>query len=452
KQHEKEAGVIAQAGQPGAVTIATNMAGRGVDIILGGQPKADPLEADSNKEEEARKVKELGGLHVIGTERHESRRIDNQLRGRSGRQGDAGSSQFYLSMEDDLMRIFGGDRMKRLMATLKVPEDTPIENKIIARSIEQAQKKVEAHNFDIRKHLVEYDDVINKHREAIYRRRREILNLAANLSPETDAADKEKTYAAIILDMIAEEIALVVNFHTAGEDASAWNLKEIQETVATIFPLPPDFQAELKKLAQLKNSAEARQKITDYINELVNKAYVELTDNINAAVPSNRGEGQPSMPEIERQILLRAIDQIWTEHLDAMDQMRRGIGLRGYGQHDPLIEYKKESYRMFQQLNELIRKQVVYSIFKIADATQFMSPTLLQRAQRFVAPTEDVGSFSSFKQGSGEESGSLTGGVQLAHDKIKNEFGEKVGRNDPCPCGATKPDGTPIKYKNCHGK
>jgi len=451
KQHEKEAGIIAEAGKAGAVTIATNMAGRGVDIILGGA---------ALDEAETQRVREFGGLHVIGTERHESRRIDNQLRGRSGRQGDPGSSQFYLSMEDDLMRIFGGDRMKRLMATLQVPEDTPIENKIIARSIEQAQKKVEAHNFDIRKHLVEYDDVINKHREAIYRRRREILNLTPalpagrpNPSPlQGEDTRREVRLKGIILEMINEEIALVINFHTAGEDASAWNLKEIQETVFTIFPLSADFTDELKKLVQLKNPAEARQKVIEYVSDLASEAHAELTNNINEIVPSSRGEGNPSMPEIERQILIRAIDQIWTEHLDAMDQMRKGIGLRGYGQHDPLIEYKKESYRMFQQLNELIRKQVAYSIFKVADVTKFMSPTLLQRAQRFSAPAEDVGSFSSFKQGGNEGGGSITGGVQLAHDKIKDAFGQKVGRNDPCPCGAVKPDGTPIKYKHCHGK
>jgi preprotein translocase subunit SecA len=248
KQHEKEAGIIAQAGKFGAVTIATNMAGRGVDIILGGTPQ---------DETEAKKICELGGLHVIGTERHESRRIDNQLRGRAGRQGDPGSSQFYLSMEDDLMRIFGGDRMKRIMSSLKVPEDMPIENRIIARSIEQAQKKVEANNFDIRKNLVEYDDVINKHRTAIYRRRREILNLTPNPSPyegegsynisaESSSLQRENTRSEmrlnkIILNLIAEEIALLLNFHTAGEDTGAWNLKEIQETVKTIFLLPSDF-------------------------------------------------------------------------------------------------------------------------------------------------------------------------------------------------------------------
>jgi len=334
------------------------------------------------------------------------------------------------------------------MSTLKVPEDMPIENRIIARSIEQAQKKVEANNFDIRKHLVEYDDVINKHRGAIYRRRRDALTPSPQPSPTKpgEGAGSESRVSGDILDMIMEEIALVVNFHTAGEDISAWNLIEIFETVKTIFPLPSDFADELKKLAQLKNPIEARQKIVEYINELAGKAYDELTKNINELVPSAQGEGKPSMPEIERQIIIRAIDEIWTEHLDAMDQMRKGIGLRGYGQRDPLIEYKKESYRLFQQLNELIRKQAVYSIFKIADAINLASPMLLQRAQKFIAPAEDAGSFASFKAGDGEEGSSITGGVQLAHDKTKNKFGGKVGRNDPCPCGSG------LKFKKCHGK
>jgi len=432
KQHEKEAGIISQAGKFGAVTIATNMAGRGVDIILGGS---------STDEAEAAKVKELGGLHVIGTERHESRRIDNQLRGRAGRQGDPGSSQFYLSMEDDLMRIFGGDRMKRIMSTLKVPEDMPIENRIIARSIEQAQKKVEAHNFDIRKNLVEYDDVINKHREAIYRRRRNAL--APTSLPEGEG--QNDGVRGDILEMITEEINLVVNFHTAGEDANIWNLKEICETVKTIFSIPVSLLEELQAIAKDNNAAAGRQKIIERLQSLAKAAYAEMADAIDGLeLPG--GERKLSLAEIERQILIRSIDQIWVEHIDAMDQMRKGIGLRGYGQRDPLIEYKKEAYRLFRQLNELIRKQVVYSIFKIADISQFAVPSLLQRARQFQAPDENVGSFSGFKESAPNAGETMSMGLGLAHDKEKNEFGEKVGRNDPCPCGSGK------KYKRCHGR
>ncbi|PIR93415.1 preprotein translocase subunit SecA [Candidatus Falkowbacteria bacterium CG10_big_fil_rev_8_21_14_0_10_43_10] len=432
KNHEKEAQFIANAGKLHSVTIATNMAGRGVDIILGG-----------GDGEQAKKVCELGGLHVIGTERHESRRIDNQLRGRSGRQGDPGSSQFYLSMEDDLMRIFGGERMKNIMATLKVPEDMPIENRIIARSIESAQKKVEQNNFDIRKHLVEYDDIINKHREAIYRRRREILKRAQDKKPCGD----------IILKMIAEEITAVVNFHTAGERPDEWNLKEIEETAKTIFSVPADFKNKLAELPRLKNGAEARQKIIEYIAELSRPAYNNLRFAINELIPSAEGEAAPDrFSEVEKQVLIRAIDTLWTEHIDAMDQMRRGIGLRGYGQRDPLIEYKKEAYRLFQQLNDLIRKQVVYSIFKVGDVSYFMAPSLSQLARQFSGPDKNAGSFSGFKKEDNTRPNIPPAGLSFAKTKAKNEEGEKIGRNDPCPCGAIKPDGTPIKYKYCHGK
>jgi len=417
KNHEKEAQFIANAGKSGTVTIATNMAGRGVDIILGGGDK-----------EEAKKIRDLGGLHVIGTERHESRRIDNQLRGRAGRMGDPGSSQFYLSMDDDLMRIFGGDRMKNIMKTLKVPADMPIENKIISNSIEKAQKKVEQNNFDIRKHLVEYDDVINKHRDAIYRRRREIL----------DREEQKKSYSDLIMEMITEEISMVVNFHTAGERPEDWNVKEIYETIKTIFEIPDDFADKLKEFKD-------REKIINYISELSQKAYSELEKIIDELNNISEGEENTQSGQVQKQMLIRAIDTLWTEHIDAMDQMRRGIGLRGYGQRDPLIEYKKESYRLFQELNDLIRKQVVYSIFKIGDTAQFISPDLLERARQFSAPDKTAGSFSGFKQEGNSAPNTPPTGLNLAQQKVKDEEGNKVGRNDPCPCGSGK------KYKKCHG-
>ncbi|MBU4346925.1 preprotein translocase subunit SecA [Patescibacteria group bacterium] len=408
KQHEKEAQIIAQAGELGAVTIATNMAGRGVDIMLGGAPpskfkvqsaKFKVQEDDYNRiyeewEKEREKVIEAGGLHIIGTERHESRRIDNQLRGRAGRQGDPGSSQFYVSTEDDLMRIFGGDRMKSLMAALRVPEDMPIENKIISKSIESAQRKVEGNNFDIRKHLVEYDDVINKHREAIYKRRREILELA------------EKS--GIILEMVENEIEQVVSFHAAGDNVKEWNLEEIYQVVSTIFPVEEKLKSDLVELsgASKLDKVKARTAIIEYL--------INLAGNIYDKIKLKSKEMGIDWSQIEKAVLIRSIDTLWVEHLEAMDYMRRGIGLRGYGQRDPLVEYKREAYQLYNELNNLIQKEVVYSIFKVADVSQFAAPSLVDRAKQFSAPADAAG--------------------------------HKVGRNDPCPCGSGK------KYKKCCGR
>ncbi|MCX6798296.1 MAG: SEC-C metal-binding domain-containing protein, partial [Candidatus Falkowbacteria bacterium] len=441
KNHLKEAQIIAQAGQRGAITLATNMAGRGVDIILGGNPPV--------KEEQAAVIA-LGGLHVIGTERHESRRIDNQLRGRAGRQGDPGSSQFFVSTDDDLMRIFGGDRMKNLMKTLRVPADVPIENKMISRSIESAQKKVEGNNFDLRKHLVEYDDVINKHREAIYRRRREILEMAENLTAirlggEIDSNNKTESkeliteparnLSTIILDMVAGEIALVVNFHTAGDNISDWNITEICEVMKTIFSAGPELKTELDKMiAAASNKDKLRTGITDYLIKLSLDNYENLAlkfkdSNINFA-------------EIEKGILIRSIDQMWVEHLETMDYMRRGIGLRGYGQRDPLVEYKKEAYRLYQELNDLIQKQIVYSIYKTAAALA-ASPNLINLMME--GEVEKPLNF----QGAAKEmnrQAEANDNFDLVHEKVKDASGQKVGRNDPCPCGSGK------KFKNCHGK
>jgi preprotein translocase subunit SecA len=368
-------------------------------------------------------------------------------------------------MEDDLMRIFGGERMRNIMKTLRVPEDMPIENRIIARSIESAQKKVEEHNFDIRKHLVEYDDVINKHRAAIYRRRREILNIAgADLTPSPSPSQGEGSRGSfasaeslrpladdsaaagelqdIIKDMIAEEIALVVNAHTGGEDTGVWNVQEIYETTKTILPVATDFKNKLADIAKNAKPEMARQKITDFILEKVDAAYVELAKTINELVPQTESaQPRSAMQSIEQQILIRAIDTLWTEHLDVMDGMRRGISLRGYGQRDPLVEYKKEAFRLFSELNELIRKQVVYSIFKVGDVSQFVAPTLLQQAQRFIAPTANADSFANLKEGNGETATN----APVVTQKPRDSEGHKVGRNDLCPCGSGK------KYKKCHG-
>ncbi len=412
KHHEKEAEIIAQAGRAGAVTVATNMAGRGVDIILGGNP-ADP--------EEAEKVRELGGLHILGTERHEARRIDNQLRGRSGRQGDPGSSQFYLSLGDDLMRIFAGERLKNLMTRFNIPEDVPIENRMVSRSIESAQRRVEGNNFDIRKHLLEYDDVMNKHREVIYKKRRDIL-----------AAEDSR---AKVLEMVEDEIEQVVLFHTASEQEGDWNLEEIYEVVGTIFPVAAEARIKMDDLrhwaGDKMHDAAVRTRIIEYLMELARKAYDDLEKKISEQAEKLGQDKIKIMSQIEKGMTLRAIDSLWVDHLSAVDYLRTGIGLRGYGQRDPLVEYKKETYGMFQELLHLINKQVVYSIYKVGLAAD-VAPSLMQRrGVKLSAPAKE-------------------GDSQNAPSDIKAKprtaEGEKIGRNDPCPCGSGK------KYKRCCGK
>ncbi len=424
KQHEKEAMTIAQAGKVGAVTIATNMAGRGVDIILGGTP-FDRAEYE--------KVIALGGLHVIGTERHESRRIDNQLRGRAGRQGDAGSSQFYVSMEDSLMRIFGGDRMKSLMKTMQLPEDTPIDNGIISKSIESAQKKVEGNNFDIRKHLVEYDDVINKHREAIYERRLRILKLSDN----QNQAETEDSLAKVILEMVEDEINDVVTAHTAADDPAAWNFKEIAETMATIYPGAEKIKLEMEQFSQSENLKLDRVMIR---TKLIDQLMVLAEDYYQSMVAATKQFGV-AWSEIEKSVLLRSIDTLWIEHLETIDQLRRGIGLRGYGQRDPLVEYKKEAFKMYSELNALIQKQVVYSIYKVGAVTQSFVDNTEQANLQYSAPAKEMSDESIFA----EAGAVVTGTFGEPKTKDKNDEGEKIGRNDLCHCGSGK------KYKKCHG-
>ncbi|MFA6194148.1 MAG: preprotein translocase subunit SecA [Patescibacteria group bacterium] len=429
KNHQKEAEIIAQAGRKGAITLATNMAGRGVDIILGGNP---PLEAEQAE------VRALGGLHVVGTERHESRRIDNQLRGRAGRQGDPGSSQFYVSTDDDLMRIFGGDRMKNLMKTLHVPADMPIENKMISRSIESAQKKVEGNNFDIRKHLVEYDDVINKHRLGIYRRRREILEITEGVraaqAEEASVVESARALGDIILEMVDAEITKVVNFHTAADNASEWNVKEIAETMRTIWT-GADMLAPMEEIVKSGRSKD------DLKNEILNLLITEAKKKYQALDAIFRAANL-EFKEVEKGVLIRSIDQMWVEHLETVDYLRRGIGLRGYGQRDPLVEYKKEAYHLYQELNDLISRQVVYSIFKTADALTMAAATELKLFAE--APEKKLDFTGAVKEMHKEASGRNT--VDLVHEKAKDESGEKVGRNDPCPCGSGK------KFKQCCGK
>ena len=447
KNHEREGEIIAQAGRPGVITLATNMAGRGVDIKLGGVPFAkDTFE----------KVKNAGGLFVLGTERHESRRIDNQLRGRSARQGDPGETQFFVSTDDDLMRIFAGDRLKNVMTRFNVPEDMPIEQKFITKMLESAQKKVESHHFDTRKHLLEYDDVLNKQRGVIYNKRRHVLNLAekeikgiAVIEDKKDFEEKkseiiktrEQTLSLheMIMEMIEAEIEFVVSFHTNTEDDTQWNTQEIYETIKTIFPLSIEDKKIIldlgKDSSELNISeVERRDKLVEFLLAKARHQYLEMTKIIQEQITTEEDKTKV-IAELQKSVLLRTIDNLWVEYLVAIDYLRTGIGLRGYGQRDPLVEYKQESFHLFNQLLSNIQKEVVYTFFKINIGLQ-LAPSIM---------AEDKMTLKGAQKTSNAEAGIVEG-------KVKDEEGHKVGRNNPCPCGATKEDGTPKKYKHCHGK
>lgn len=392
KNHEREAQIISQAGRFKAITLATNIAGRGVDILLGGNP-IDP--------EEAKAVREAGGLHILGTERHESRRIDNQLRGRAGRQGDPGSSQFFVSMEDDLMRLFGGEKMKNLMTTLGLPDDQPIAARLVSRSIEQAQKKIEGLNFDTRKHVLEFDDVLNHQRNVIYKRRRKYLSG----TPESKGVDLKEE----ILGMVRQELGEVVAYHLnlpeeqAGDKHSPSG--EILKTANTIFPVSKELVESVKKAQE--DSASVEFAITDILVKAAEDTW-EVRE---------RDMGKEIFEGAQRFVALQALDTLWMEHLDTMDHLRDSVRLRGYGQRDPLVEYKKEGFAMFQRMTAEINKQVVYSIFKISVQVEPQA-----QAQKMEL------------SGSGPKAG--TGDPKF----------QGVGRNDPCPCGSGK------KFKKCHGK
>ena len=417
KHHEEEAEIIAQAGIKGAVTVATNMAGRGVDIVLGGAPFDEKLHKE---------VVDLGGLLVMGTERHESRRIDNQLRGRAGRQGDAGQSQFYVSMEDDLMRVFGSDRIKGVMQTLGVPEDTPIENKMIANSIESAQKKVEGNNFDVRKHLVEYDDVMNKQREAIYERRDEILDVFT---------DKPEKLKGMIMEMVEDEVEQVVSFHTAEAKEGEWNIKEIAETAVTIFPVPENFKEELNDIYirnKESHESEIRTELSEYLMTIAREQYKKLED----MVTENQTQ-ENYMNLLEKEMLIRSIDNLWVDHLDAMTMLRSGIGLRGYAQRDPLVEYKGESRQMYLELLNLIQRQVVYSIYKLGFTTRIAESQMNSDKVNYSNPEQNSQFGNPYKQVERKEN--------AVSKKVYGSDGKKVGPNSPCPCGSGK------KYKKCCG-
>jgi preprotein translocase subunit SecA len=341
KNHEKEAAIIAQAGRLGAVTVATNMAGRGVDIILGGNPEE---RGEAEWQEEHNKVVELGGLHIVGTEHHEARRIDNQLRGRAGRQGDPGSSRFYASMEDEIIRRFGGDRIKGVMQWAGMDENTPIEHSFATKAMTNSQVKTEGYHFDIRKHLVEYDDVVNKHREVIYAERKKILS----------GADLK----ANILSMVRDEIQSLVTKHLSNvshelEEGEKSSFSALLEDVSTIFPLPPQFRSD--GLSEL-SAQQITEKLTDYASELYNQREQEL--------------GPDNMRIAERLVMLRVIDRLWMEHLTAMEHLREGIGLRAVGQEQPLVVYKREGHAFFEALLASIQHDVAHSIYHVGIAKE----------------------------------------------------------------------------------
>ncbi len=451
KYHEQEATIVAQAGQVSAVTIATNMAGRGTDILLGGNPEylakqkakdktpeeIEKITAELQKDtaEAHEQVVELGGLHIIGTERHESRRIDNQLRGRSGRQGDPGSSRFYLSLEDDLMRIFGSDRLSGLMKRLGMEEGVPIEHRWVTKSIERAQTQVEGRNFDTRKHLLEYDDVMNKQRAEIYRLRKEILT--GTLS---------RDYVVALAEDVSEDY---VDRHCpAGKDPSEWGWDAFGTLVFDTY----GFRPSEKGLGAGDTNAQLKEKLRAAVRETYEA--------------KEKSVGAETLRDFEKFFMLQTVDTLWKDHLLALDHLKEGIGLRGYGQRDPLVEYKKESFQLFEAMKEGVEEQILQYLFRfeVAQAPVERAP----RDERVPTPgAPEDGSTPSAAAATGSAS-SRRAAAELEKRRQKDQnlqlqgsfdptaggdfdvstvkaSGPKVGRNDPCPCGSGK------KYKKCHG-
>ncbi|AOJ75184.1 preprotein translocase subunit SecA [Burkholderia ubonensis] len=446
KQHAREAAIVAEAGRPQRITIATNMAGRGTDIVLGGnaEKQAAFIEADESipADEKARRIQQLhdewetlheqvkaaGGLHIIGTERHESRRIDNQLRGRAGRQGDPGSSRFYLSLDDPLLRIFAGDRVRAIMDRLKMPEGEAIEAGIVTRSIESAQRKVEARNFDIRKQLLEYDDVSNDQRKVIYQQRNELL----------EAHDITETIGAMRHGVISD---VVRQFVPAGSIEEQWDIPELEEALRN------DWQLDLAIQEMVNESSSIS---ADEILEAVTTAADEQYESKVALV------GRESFSAFERSVMLQSVDRLWREHLAALDHLRQGIHLRGYAQKNPKQEYKREAFELFAAMLDAIKQEVTRIVMNV----QIQSPEQLEEAAEQIE--ERTGHLENVEYQHAEfaEAGApVAGGAAVAAATAAEEMvgsamshsgpgGEmpKVGRNDPCPCGSGK------KYKHCHGK
>jgi preprotein translocase subunit SecA len=444
KYHEKEAEIIAQAGRKGAVTIATNMAGRGVDIILGGYaegltkmalgPEARPEDEQfkallaKNKEACAREHEEVvaaGGLRIIGTERHESRRIDNQLRGRAGRQGDPGSSRFYLALQDDLLRVFGGERISGLMGRLGMGEDEVITHPWLSRAIANAQKRVEDHNFDIRKHILEYDDVMNQQRTTVYGLRRELLEGA-------DCRDK-------VLDMTDQMVSAIVDeFVPSNIDPDSFEHKSFEDKILNQFGFG-------FRLSDVKG-----EKITqDDVGNALYQAAVDFYEE------KEKVYGAPMMRHIEKFIVLSTLDALWKDHLLQMDHLKEGIGLRGYGQKDPLLEYKKEGYAMFAAMMQTFAEDVVQKVYRVQVKQEQVEQVSRLEVQRRRQPIQeqhaDMGAFAAHAAGGGAEAALQAHGVMApsnrpdqVHHTVKHE-GPVIGRNDPCPCGSGK------KHKKCCG-
>ena len=385
KQHEREALIVANAGQPGAVTIATNMAGRGTDIVLGAG------------------VADGGGLHIVGTERHESRRIDNQLRGRAGRQGDPGSSRFFLALDDDLMRIFGGERIKGMMNMLRVADDEPIESRLVSRQIEGAQTKVEGHNFDARRYLVEYDDVMNKQREIIYGERRKVL----------EGADLREQ----VQGWIRKAVEDAVNEHCESRHPDNWDLEGLVGQMGAVFPLPPFSELAADEFGETKEAAVER--LMEYADSAYKAKEAEMTE--------------PMMRKIEQFVVLKTIDSKWISYLTEMEHFKEGIGLRAFGQKDPLVEYKNEAFQAFQELLNGIQFDIASTVFRVQLVKEPPTPT--PPAALATAGGRQAGAVSA-------TAGSPNGGEGRAAPVPAG----KLGRNDPCWCGSGK------KYKKCHGR
>ena len=434
KQHAREAEIVIQAGRPKMITIATNMAGRGTDIVLGGnpEPEINRLLADATFEEANRKqqaeaarfewqklhnqVVAAGGLHIVGTERHESRRVDNQLRGRSGRQGDPGSSRFYLSLEDPLLRIFASDRVAAIMERLKMPEGEAIEHRWVTRSIENAQRKVESRNFDIRKHLLEYDDVANDQRKVIYQQRNELL----------ETADISDTLHAIRTDVLNGSISLHIPPESLEEQ---WDVAGLERT------LEAELQLKLSVTRWLKDEPELDEQ--DLRRRVIDAARKHYQDKVASVDPE-------AMRHYERAIMLQSLDSHWREHLAALDHLRQGIHLRGYAQKNPSQEYKREAFELFSMMLESIKSEVT----KILMTVQIRSAQELAAAEEPAAPRNVQYQHAEIAGGSGTAvEAEAEGDVAVAERPQPFVRGaEKVGRNDPCPCGSGK------KYKHCHGK
>ena len=431
KQHAREAEIIAQAGRPKMITIATNMAGRGTDIVLGGNVERQSIliEADDSVEtiEKAKRIQKLkdewqdlhdtvvnaGGLHIIGTERHESRRIDNQLRGRSGRQGDPGSSRFYLSLDDPLLRIFAGDRLRAVMDRLKMPEGEPIEAGMVTRSIESAQRKVEGRNFDIRKQLLEYDDVANDQRKETYRLRNQIL--------------ESKDIGDLIANLCEDVFTSIVRNYVPIESMEEqWDIPGLENLLTNEWGIQLDLQEWINNADSVED-----EEILAKVIEAAKKNYQAKEDLT----------GRESFASFERSVMLYSLDSHWREHLAALDRLRQGIHLRGYAQKDPKQEYRREAFELYAELLDVIKNDVIKTVFTV----QIKNATELDEATETI--TEDLGQVKDLQYKHQQiESGQSMPVAQVEHEIAPVREGPKIGRNDPCHCGSGK------KYKHCHGK